>query len=115
MSRPALKRIEMIFQTEVKIYKYPFPGLSHFSVQIPKQLIEFCSPVPNCLQSLNSVDFMRVGRVPRSANSNLKLVYLSILIMAYDKNGQTLLRRIKSFAYDETLRLDGFQKSSIPE
>ncbi len=83
MSQSALKRIELIFQTEVKIHKYPFPGLSHFSVRSPKPLFEFCSTLPNCLQSLNSVDFMRVGRVPRCANNNLKLVYLSILVMAY--------------------------------
>lgn len=77
--------------------------------------MESCNANPNCLLGLESVDSMRIGRLPLKNNSNLRLVYLSVLIMAYDEPCCKILRRIKNFAYDESSLLTYYLRESIPE
>lgn len=83
MTQEALKRIELIFQTEIKILKFPCPGLSHFSLGRPRALLRDFTAPPNCLEGLEGVDFMRVGGLVRTDNNNLRMLYLCVLIMAY--------------------------------
>jgi hypothetical protein len=115
MAEQALKRIELIFETEVKILKYPYPGLSYFSLKTCRPLMESCTHNPNCLSSLDSLDSLRVCRLPLIGNNNLRLVYLAVLIMAFDGTQTRLLRRIKNFAYDESQLLTYLPRVSIPE
>lgn len=102
MTQEALKRIELIFQTEIKILKYPYPGLSHFCLRSPRQFLRDFFAAPNCLEGLERLDFMRVGGLPRVGNNNLRMVYLCILILAYEDSSMRLLKRIKHIAYDES-------------
>jgi hypothetical protein len=77
--------------------------------------MQSCTHNPNCFVGLESVDSMRIGRLPLKNNNNLRLVYLCVLIMAYQEPQLKLLRRIKNFAYDESNSLTCFPIESIPE
>lgn len=99
----------------MKILKYPYPGLSYFSLRTARPLMENCTRSPNCLAGLDAPDSLRICRLPLTGNNNLRMVYLSVLILAFEDTQTRLLRRVKNLAYDESQPLTYFPRESIPE
>lgn len=101
--------------TEVKILKYPCPGVSHFERKDPgKPLIQLTRQIPDCLINHPSIDFMKVGYLPHTSNNNLRMIYLAVLIMAFEDPSMRLLKKIKSLAYNESRPLTYFPRHSVP-
>lgn len=85
----------------MRILKYSCPGVSHFERKDSgKPIIQLTQQIPGCLISHPSIDFMKVGYLPHGANNNLRMIYLAILIMAFEDPSMRLLKKIKSLAYN---------------